>query len=175
MILRQGVTMGKLFVLLLIVAGSTNMFADEVKEQDFYLKIDLINREKSKDSNSQRYIVEVKNKNVKYAYSYSGYPGNKKRSKNYRLSDEELNDIIRYIKDKKIDLSTEEKRSTKSNGGVTMRVYLSLFLKLEGKTTESEISGNVKIFRGDGKIKGELIKNTNYINSVKSLIGDLER
>ena len=112
MILQQGVTMGKLFVLLLIVAGSTVMFADELKEEDFYLKIDLINREKSKDSNSQRYRVEVKNRDVKYAYSYSGYPGSKKRSKNYRLSNEELSEIIQYNKNKKIDLSIEEKRST---------------------------------------------------------------
>lgn len=161
--------------LLFIIVGSSTIFANEMKGQDFYLKIDLTNRETSKDSNSQRYRVEVKNRDVKYAYSYSGYPGNKKRSKNYRLSDEELGEIIQYIKNKKIDVSIEEKRSTKSNGGVTRRVHLSLLLKLEGKTTESEISGNVKIFRGGGKIKGEIIKNTNYINSVESLIGDLER
>ena len=163
--------------MLFILVGSTLMFADEIKEEDFYLQIKLIGREKSKDSNSQHYHIEVKDREVTYHYKYYGFPfpPNRERSSKYRLSDEALSEIIQTIKDEKIDVSTEEKRSTKSNGGVTMRVHLSLFLKLEGKTTESEISGNVKIFRGDGKIKGELIKNTNYINSVKSLIGDLER
>ncbi|MEA3490492.1 MAG: hypothetical protein U9R27_01180 [Campylobacterota bacterium] len=163
--------MGKLSILLLM---SISLFAGETREQDFYLKIDLTNREKSKDSNSQRYIVEVKNKNVDYRYIYSGYPGYKKRSKQYKLTDRELSQIIHSIKDEKIDLSKEEKRSTKANG-VTRSVDLSLFLKLEGKTTKSKISGNVRIFRASGKIEGELIKNKDYINSVESLIGDLER
>ncbi len=39
------------------------MFADETKEQDFYLQIKLIDYEQSKDSNSQHYkVVEVKTK-----------------------------------------------------------------------------------------------------------------
>ena len=174
MAIQQGVAVGKLSVIFLIVAGLTNMFADEIKEQDFHLKIDLINRERSKDSNSQRYRVEVKNKAVTYTYSYSGYPGNQKKSKKYTLSDEELSEIIQTIKDEKIEVSVEEKKSTKANG-VTISVDLSLFLKLEGKITESKISGNVRIFRADGEIKGELIRNKNYVNSVESLIGDLER
>ncbi len=152
------------------------VFADEIKEEDFYLQIKLINREKSKDSNSQHYHIEVKDGEVTYHYKYNGFPfpPNRERSSKYRLSDEALSEIIQYIKDEKIDVSTEEERSTKANG-VTRSVDLSLFLKLEGKTTESKISGNVRIFRAGGKIKGEIIRNKNYVNSVESLIGDLER
>ena len=144
-------------------------------ENNFYLKIDLTNREKSKDSNSQRYIIKIKDKNVTYKYTYGGCPGYKEKAKNYTLTDKELSAIIQEIKDEKINNSIEELKSTKSNGGSTRSVHLSLSLKLDGKTTESNISGNTRIFRAGGKIKGEIIKNKDYVNNVKSLIQDLER
>jgi len=144
-------------------------------DNDFYLKIDLLNRETSKDSNSQRYIIEVKNTDVKYKYTYGGYPGYEEKSKNYTLTDKELSGIIQKIKDRKINTSIEEKRPTKSNGGSTRRVHLSLSLKLDGNITKSKISGNTRIFRADGEIKGEIIKSKKYINRVESLIQDLKR
>ncbi len=158
-------------VTLILLIGSTNLISDS----NFYLKIDLLNRETSKDSNSQRYIVEVKNKDVTYQYTYGGYPGYEEKSKNYTLTDKELSGIIQEIKDRKINTATKEIRPTKSNGGSTRRVHLSLSLKLDGKITESNISGNTHIFRASGKIKGEIIKNKNYVNNVESLIQDLER
>ncbi len=158
-------------VAFILLIGSTNLMA----ENDFYLKIDLTNREKSKDSNSQRYIIKIKNKDVTYKYTYGGFPGYKEKSKNYTLTDKELSDIIQEIKDEEINNSIEEIRSTKSNGGSTRSVQLFLSLKLAGKITESNISGNTRIFRADGKIKGEIIKNKDYVNNVESLIQDLER
>ncbi len=158
-------------VAFILLIGSTNLMSDS----NFYLKIDLLNKEASKDSNSQRYIIEVKNTDVTYKYTYGGYPGHEEKSKNYTLTEKELNGIIQEIKDRKINTSIEEIRSTKSNGGSTRRVHLSLSLKLDGNITESEISGNTHIFRADGKIKGEIIKNKKYINRIESLIRDLER
>ncbi len=156
------------FVLLI---GSTNLMPDS----NFHLKIDLLNRETSKDSNSQRYLVEIKDKDVTYKYIYGGFPGYKEKSKNYTLTDKELSEIIQEIKDGKINNSIEEIKPTKSNGGSTRSVYLSLSLKLDGKITESAILGNTHIFKAAGKIKGEIIKNKNYVNNVESLIQDLER
>ena len=159
----------KLAFILLI--GSTNLMA----KNDFYLKIDLTNREKSKDSNSQKYIIKIKDNNVTYKYTYGGFPGYEEKSKNYTLTDKELSAIIQEIKDEKINNSIEELRSTKSNGGSTRSVHLSVFMVLDCKITKSEISGNTRILRADGKIKGEIIKNKDYVNNVKSLIQDLER
>ena len=49
--------------ILFIIIGSTAIFANEIKEQDFYIQIKLIVYEQSKDSNSQHYsVVEVKTK-----------------------------------------------------------------------------------------------------------------
>ena len=158
-------------VTFILLIGSTNLMSDS----NFYLKIDLLNRETSKDSNSQRYIIKIKDKDVTYQYTYGGYPGYKEKSKNYTLTDKELSGIIQEIKDRKINTSIEEARPTKSNGGSTGRVHLSLSLKLDGMITESNISGNTRIFRADGKIKGEIIKNMNYVDNVESLIQDLAR
>lgn len=155
----------------ILLITSIHLIANNI----FYLEIDLLYRETSKDSNSQRYIIKIKDKNVTYKYTYGGYPGYDKKSKNYTLTDKELSGIIQQIKDRKINKSIKEIRSTKSNGGSTRKVHLSLSLKLAGKITESKISGNTHIFRADGKINGEIIKNKMYISNVKSLVQDLER
>lgn len=156
------------FILLL---GSINLMGDN----DFYLKINLLNSEKSKDSNSQRYIIEIRDKNVTYHYNYSGFPDNKHKSKKYILSDKELSDIMQQIKDRNINESIEEIKPTKSNGGTTMGVNLSVLLLSECKITQSTISGNTQILRADGEIMGEIIKNIDYVNNVVSLIQDLKR
>lgn len=156
------------FILLL---GSINLMGDN----DFYLKINLLNSEKSKDSNSQRYIIEIRDKNVTYHYNYSGFPDNKHKSKKYILSDKELSDIMQQIKDRNINESIEEIKPTKSNGGTTMSVNLSVLLLSECKITQSTISGNTQILRADGEIMGEIIKNIDYVNNVVSLIQDLKR
>jgi len=160
--------MFKNIIVLLLLVWSTNAMA----ESGFYLKIDLLNREVSKDSNSQRYIVEVKNREVGYEFSYSGFPDNSKQSKNRTLSESELAEVIKYIKEQGINRSITEIKPTDANGP-SRKVALSLLLKLDGQTTESKISGNYRIFRGDGKIKGAIIKNKKYVDDVKSLIQDL--
>ena len=157
-------------IIFILLTGSTCLMADN----DFYMKVDLLHKESSKDSNTQRYTVEINNTSVRYQYHYNGYPDNRHHSKKYLLSEKELSEIIREIKEKKINHSVEEIISTKANGA-KKSVDLSLFLSLEGKITESKISGNTRIFRADGKIKGEIIQNINYVDNVASLIQDIER
>jgi len=140
---------------------------------DFFLEIDILNRETSKDSNSQRYIVKVENKQVEYKYSYSGFPDEADESTSRTLSDDELSEIIQYIKNQEINNSITESKSQDANGP-SRKVNLSLILKLDGKTIESNVSGNYKIFRADGKIKGEIIKNIKYVDDVMTLIMDLK-
>ena len=158
-------------VTFILLVGSVNIMADS----DFYLRIGLMHQETSKDSNSQKYMLEVDNKEVNYRFRYSGYPGNSFKSKEYTLTDKELQELIQQIKDRKINKSIKERRSTKSNGASTISVHLSVSLVLDGKITKSEISGNSRIFRADGKIKGEIITNKNYIDTVESLSQELER
>ncbi len=160
-----------LIIPFLLLIWATFTMADD----NFYLKIDLLNSESSKDSNSQRYIVEVNGKEVWYEYTYSGFPfpddANEKKTRT--LSDNELSKIISYIKEEGINKSITENKSTGANNP-SRKVHLLLFLKMEGHTTESEISGNTKIFRGDGKVEGLLIGNNEYVDAVESLIQDLK-
>ncbi len=158
------------FILIAIIC-SMNIIADTNNE--FYLEIDLTYTETSKDSNSQRYMVKVENNNVEYKYSYSGYPKNSNELINRKLSDEDLLQIINHIKTGKVNRSITEIKPTKSNGA-SMKVSLSLLLKMKGETTETKISGNLKIFRADGKINGELIKNKSYTDNVNLLISFLK-
>ena len=160
--------MGKLFVLLLIVAGLTNIFADETKEHDFYLKIDFINREKSKDSNSQHHTVIVKNREVTYHYEYNGFPfpSDREKSNRYKLSDSQFREIIEQIKSIHINRSITELKKDKYIGH---SVELSLILKLDGKTSESHITGMTSSFRH----KDKLIRHKSYVDDVESLISDL--
>lgn len=155
-------------IIVLLLVWSANAMA----ENEFYLKIDLLNREVSKDSNSQGYIVEIKNRELRYEFRYSGFPDNSKQSKNRTLSDSELAEIIKYIKEGGINRSITEIKPKDANGP-SRKVGLSLLLKLDGQTTESKISGNYRIFRGDGKIKGAIIENKKYVDDVESLVQDL--
>ena len=140
-------------------------------KQIFYLKIDLLNSEFSKDSNSQRYIVEVKNKEVGYEYNYSGFPfpDNSQESLTHTITDEELYEIIKYIKEAGGNKSITENIPDDTDGP-SRKVKLSLLLTIDGQTVESKISGNYRIDRADGKTKGTIIKNKEYIDAVESLI-----
>lgn len=139
--------------------------------QTFYLKIDLLNSEFSKDSNSQRYVVEVKNKEVGYEYNYSGFPfpDDSQESSTRQITDEELSEIIKYIKEAGVNKSITENIPDDANGS-SRKVKLSLLLTIDGQTVESKISGNYRIDRADGKKKGTIIKNKDYVDAVESLI-----
>ncbi|MCF8056356.1 MAG: hypothetical protein K9K37_06925 [Desulfocapsa sp.] len=159
-----------IFVLpVLLLAWSTDLMG----ANDFYCKIDLLTKEASKDSNSQRYTVEVKGKEVRYEYSYSGFPDNEKESASRTLNDEQLSKIISYIKEKGIDSSIIEKKPNDANGP-SRKVHLSLLLTLDGQHTKSDISGNYNIYRAEGQIKGVIIENKEYVDAVRSLIRDLK-
>ena len=140
---------------------------------EFYLEIDLLNREVSKDSNSQRYTVEVKDKEVKYEYSYSGFPDNSHESSISTLTNDQLFEIIKYIKEDGINKSITEEKPNDANGP-SIKVHLSLLLIMDGQTIESKISGNYRINRANGKIKGIIIKNKEYIDAVESLVEFLQ-
>ena len=140
-------------------------------KQIFYLKIDLLNSEFSKDSNSQRYIVEVKDNQVGYEYNYNGFPfpDNSQEASTCTITDEELSEIIKYIKEAGVNESITENIPDDANGS-SRKVKLSLLLTIDGQTVESKISGNYRIDRADGKTKGKIIKNKDYIDAVESLI-----
>jgi len=57
--------------------------------------------------------------------------------------------------------------------GLARSVTLSLLLHLDGQTTESNISGNYRIFRADGNVKGSLIEHTKYVEAAEALLQDL--
>ncbi|MEN8154333.1 MAG: hypothetical protein ABFR75_09950 [Acidobacteriota bacterium] len=157
-------------IVLILMAGSIGIVAEE----GFYLKINLSNREFSKDSNSQTYIVKIENGKFDYKFRYGGFPDNRKEEKSRDLGPEELSKVIKYIRERKINIPVTEVISTKANGP-SIKVNLSLFMKLDGEEMETKISGNYSIFRGDGKIKGKIIKNKGYVDSVMSLIRSLKR
>ena len=156
--------------LLFIIIGSVTMFADETKEQDFYLQIKLIDYEKSKDSNSQHYTVEVKNREVVYHYKYNGFPfpSDSEKSNRYKLSDTQFKKMIERIKSNHINRSIKELNKDKYIGHF---VDLSLILKLDGRTTQSHITGMTSSFRH----KDKLISHKTYVDAVESLISDLSR
>jgi hypothetical protein len=144
---------------------------DLMASQTFYLKIDLLNSEFSKDSNSQRYVVQVKDNEVGYEYNYSGFPfpDNSQESLTYTITDEELSEIIKYIKENGVNKSITENIPDDANGS-SRNVKLSLLLAMDGQTIESKISGNYRLDRADGKTKGIIIKNKDYVDTVESLI-----
>lgn len=137
----------------------------------FYLKIDLLNSEFSKDSNSQSYIVEVKDNEVKYESNYSGFPflDDSQESSTCTITDEELAEIVKYIKGAGINTSITENISDDAKGP-SRKVKLSLLLTMDGQTIESKISGIYQIIRADGKTKSVSIKNKDYVDAVEALI-----
>ena len=68
-------------VTFILLIGSTYLMSNS----HFYLKIDLLNRETSKDSNSQRYIVEIKNRDFYIRINAGSFKDN---FFNYLLMDE---------------------------------------------------------------------------------------
>ncbi len=153
----------------LLLLNNTPLMADN----EFYLKIDLLYSEASKDSNSQRHLVTMEGKNASYEYIYSGFPDGKKESMARTLNSEEFFQIIKYIKNEKVNTSIIENKPQTANGP-KRTVHLSLFLTLDGQTVESEISGILEIFRGDGKIEGVTIENQEYIDDIQSFIQRLK-
>ncbi len=153
-----------------IIVGSTTMFAGEMKEQDFYLQIKLIDYEKSKDSNSQHYSIVVKNREVTYHYEYNGFPfpSDREKSSKYRLSDTQFKEMIEQIRSNNIDKNVTELKKDKYIGHF---VDLSLTLKINGKITQSHITGMTSSFRH----KDKLISHKLYVDNVESLISDLRK
>ncbi len=156
--------------ILFILIGSTTMFADEIKEQSFYLQITLIDREMSKDSNSQHYSLEVKDRDVTYHYKYNGFPfpSDREQSNKYKLSNIQFKKLIEQIKFYNIDRNITELKKEKYIGH---SVDLSLTLKLDGKTTQSHITGMTSSFRH----KDKLISHKSYVDDVESLISNFKK
>ena len=146
------------------------MFANEIKNQDFYLETILIYRSHSKDINSQHYYMKIKDREVEYHYEYKGFPfhANKKVSNKYRLSNTQYKEMIEQIKSNSIDRNVTEVKKDNYTG---VSADLLLTLKLNGKTIQSHIKGMTSSFRHKDKV----LDNKSYVDNIYSLISDLKK
>jgi len=155
-------------VCLLALTGAPGAMAGD----ELFLHIDMLTTEQSKDSNSQHYIVAVKNNEVGYQYRYRGFPGNADESITRTLSDDELSNIVRYIRENMLDKAITESKAC--DNGPSREVRLSLVLTLDGETIESNISGDIKIFHGDEVMADNTVDNKEYVKNISRLIAQLK-
>jgi len=149
----------KLLTLFLMMSSYT--FAME-----FYLKIDLTLKERSKDSHSQHHILEITDQLVQYQYRYSGFPAKSQKSKEFKLSLEKLQEIKTFIQKHGLNRAVEEKSSFE---GIGSSVALMLTLDMDNQHTQSQISG---CYRSFAKSVNP-IQNLQYVEDAKELIQKL--
>lgn len=134
----------------------------------FYMKLNLVTEEHSKDSNSQSYKIEITNNHVQYKFRYGGYrPGPiPEPDEDFYLSEKETLDLFNRIKRYRLLKNVEEKKETK---GLGSSIRLNLTIQMGDKTYQSNIEGMMYLFRFR-KSNLEYIKYAKRVNSIARFI-----
>ncbi len=129
---------------------------DVKPKSDFYLKINLLNSETSKDSNSQKTEIVIKNHKISYQWNYEGYHPDEDledyKKVNRELDTGELKKIIDNTQKMNILKNVEEKSK---KGSIGIATSLSLEMHMKQKKTFIHISGMLNMWGNDDYVKNK--------------------
>ena len=143
-----------------------NSCTEEQETSNFYLKLSYFIREQSKDSNSQNTSLTIRNKIIEYSVSHGGCDPRADIKKDYKLTAELEQKLIKYVKENKLNQNIQERTSNASLG---ISVSLLLEIKIDNSVTKSDISGAVNIW-GARKTNKKTIESKDYYHKIHSLL-----
>lgn len=113
------------------------------KPDDFSLSITLTRGERSRDSHSQTTRITLKERELIYEKSYSGFRGGARSApvkKRFKIRGEDLEQLKKMVRESNLPDSFELSL-TNEESGVRRYFELALNLNLDGKKSSIEISG----------------------------------
>lgn len=134
-----------------------------VPDTDFFLHIEFVQRERSKDSNQQLTTITVKDQQVTYSWRYTGFPGPKEEECQYVLDARGMEELITILREGHLDRLVEEAQPTEKLGH---SVELRFTYQTGTHVFKSSISGMVRFL---GKQEGN-IEDTAFIEAVEDII-----
>ncbi len=157
----------KLLCVLILMAAFAPLAADSLA-----LKITLVEKERSKDSNTTTEVVSIEDGYARYTRSYRGYHPSKdyRRTKKYngQLSQQQLAEIKQLILKLGLNKTVKEKKAANSIGRA---LKLNVRLKLHDTTFEGQVEG----MQRDWRLKKSNLKHQQYIKNVKKLIYKIKK
>ena len=140
------------------------------KIYNFHLNIDLIEHERSLDSHSNIYKVDITNRDVKFNWKCA-FRGPKETDHSYKLSEEGFENLLAYIKENNLNRNLKEIRKAENLG---LSINLTVKIEMENIKTEAQIVGMYKDWKNRGKKKECNIKNIDYYNTISLIISQAE-
>lgn len=135
----------------------------------FEMELGLLTEENSEDSNSESEILTLDGGKGHYEWNYGGYHPDEnfvtEKSRDFELTDEEVEGLKLYIKDHQLNQDLEE---IQSMGEMGRSVEMYLDLTINGVESKIKIEGMSDIWgSGDG---GTNLENFATIEEVQDLI-----
>jgi hypothetical protein len=134
-----------------------------VPDTDFFLHIEFVQRERSKDSNQQFTMITVKDQRVTYSWRYTGFPGQKEEECTYVLDSEGMEELITILQEGHLDRLVEEDQPTEKLGH---SIELKFTYQTGTHVFQSSVRGMVRFL---GEQEGN-IEDTSFIEGVEDII-----
>ncbi|MBN1250838.1 MAG: hypothetical protein JXA16_01800 [Bacteroidales bacterium] len=134
-------------------------------QNNFYFKLIIFNKEKSKDCNSKKTYILIENDIVLVENNYGGFKARTNSSAKYNISNENKEKLINYLTENKLNTSLKLKNE-KVNIGI--HTDINCQLQIKGKVSNIEVFGMVNDWsdRKENKKKTEIVLYHEKFNSL---------
>ncbi len=141
------------------------------RNSDFHLKLFLLRKEISRDSNSQIAKINIANGVAEYSVTHGGRDPRPNKIKKYKLSENKEKQLINYIIQNNLNRNIQEEKPE------TFGINISLLLeiKIGQVVTKVRIIGAKNIWGRTKKGKKSNLKNLVFYNKVHSLLVFMKR
>ena len=138
---------------------------DYVHAEDLYLSLNLVEMEKSKDSNETLYQIDIRNNNVNYQIRKTGRVviNEDNFEKLIVLDEKKYRQLIDILDHPVFKQDVNELKPTNLLGNA---IQLELILEQDGKTVHSQLAGMTRIMR----TRSSNIDNVNLYKKVHSIV-----
>ena len=163
-----------LLVLLLIFLVAFISCTDNIipRNSDFHLKLFLVRKEKSRDSNSQITKINIANGIAEYSVTHKGRDPRPTKIKKYKLNKKKEEQLIQYIIQHKLNRNIQEEKPEARPG---INISLLLEIRIGKVVTKVRIIGATNIWGRTKNGKKSIIKNLVYCDNVHSLLVFMKR
>jgi len=136
----------------------------------FNLKIDFTRKERSKDSNWSRTILEIKDRTVIKTVQYGGFRAPEDENRTCSITSDQETRITGYILKQKLNRNIKEKKPCNDTG---ISVEVKLTAEIDANTYRIEISGMTNCWSGR-KRRESNIKNLQLVDDIEFLINSAD-
>ena len=137
-----------------------------MKKSKFRLILNLEHKEFARERNWEQTKLIIENGEINYSYRYYSYPSPRKEKKEYNLNENQINELIEYIKKNNLNRNINEIKPTEGYG---ISIVVELEIEIEDVKTEVKIIGRKNIWDNEYE-EGTNLENYNFYSNMCSLI-----